>query len=304
MHNVILSERTARDIDGIVEKLLRELGHPQPPLRLEEIRDALSLDRAYFSATNDGVLRETVHRLKVAGKQILKRPSLLLDVVKKCSLRALWLPDRKRILIDSDIPKPKQRWNEAHEIGHSVIPWHEAMSHGDQQQTLSLVCQQQLEAEANYAAGRLLFLRDRFRQEFDGGPICLDRLRSVSKAYGNTITTGLWRLVEGVDLPCFGLVSSHPRHTVPEGQESVRYFIRSPRFAERFGRYHAVSLFNALPQFCRPGRGPIGEDDLLLTDDNGASHVFHFETFFNSYDALTLATHTGVYQPAVAMSSN
>ena len=178
MHNVILSERTARDIDGIVEKLLRELGHPQPPLRLEEIRDALSLDRAYFSATNDGVLRETVHRLKVAGKQILKRPSLLLDVVKKCSLRALWLPDRKRILIDSDIPKPKQRWNEAHEIGHSVIPWHEAMSHGDQQQTLSLVCQQQLEAEANYAAGRLLFLRDRFRQEFDGGPICLDRLRS------------------------------------------------------------------------------------------------------------------------------
>ena len=30
-----------------------------------------------------------------------------------------------------DEPKLKHRWNEAHEVGHSIIPWHKAYLHGD-----------------------------------------------------------------------------------------------------------------------------------------------------------------------------
>ena len=36
------------------------------------------------------------------------------------------------------------------------------------------------------------------------------------------------------------------------------------------------------------GGGPLGEGELVLTDDNGDRHRFYFETFFNRYDTLTL----------------
>ena len=117
--NRFLSERTAADIDARVSKILRDLDDPAPPLRLEIVRELLRLDRAYYSSSNTGVLLETVHRLKVAGKQVINRPWLLWDVVKKLDLKAIWVPDRKRILIDSELSKAKQRWGEAHEIGHA-----------------------------------------------------------------------------------------------------------------------------------------------------------------------------------------
>jgi hypothetical protein len=71
---------------------------------MEVVIDRLRLDKRYYSKTENGFFTETVHRLKVAGKQILKRPWLLLDAIKKCSLKALWLPDTRRILIDKDLP--------------------------------------------------------------------------------------------------------------------------------------------------------------------------------------------------------
>jgi hypothetical protein len=133
-----LSTRTAADIEKQVQKILRGLGNPEPPLDLRVVRELLRLDRVYYSVSDDGALRETVSRMKVAGTQILERPTLLLDAVRKLSLRALYLPDRKRILLDSSLPALKHRWNEAHEIGHDVIPWHAGMMLGDNEFTLTL----------------------------------------------------------------------------------------------------------------------------------------------------------------------
>lgn len=252
MENVFLGQRTAGDIDRLVGKILEELGNPDPPVQLEEVRELLTLDKAFFSSTDDGVLREIVHRLKVAGKQIARRPLLLLDAVRKCDLRALWLPDRKRILIDAELASAKQRWGEAHEIGHSLIPWHGSMAHGDQQLTLSYICHQRLEAEANYAAGRLLFLRDRFVDELLDGPITLERVRTLgSKTLGNTMTSTLWRAVESLPVPCLGLVSCHPRDFVPSTDQSqpVRYFIRSRAFLKRFSQVAADDVFSLVRRY-------------------------------------------------------
>ena len=74
------------------------------------------------------------------------------DAVQNLSLKALYLPDQKRILLDQDLPLLKHRWNEAHEIGHDIIPWHTGMMLGDTEQTLTPACHQIMEAEANYAA--------------------------------------------------------------------------------------------------------------------------------------------------------
>lgn len=296
MHNRFLDERTSRDIDARIAKVLKDLGDPQPPLRLELVRELLTLDRAYYSASDGGVLAETIHRLKVAGKQVLLRPKILLDVVKKLELKALWVPDRKRILIDSELPPAKQRWGEAHEIGHSVLPWHETVMHGDKKMTLSLACEQIVEAEANYAAGRLLFMQETFTEQLRGSPLAFDHVKKLSGTFGNTMTSTLWRAVESAIAPVFGLVSQHPRQ--PLGENPLRYFIRSRSFEKQFAPVTASEIFNRLKSFCRYGRGPIGQDEVVFVDAAGDHHVFYLETFFNTHEALTL----GVYNRVRAVS--
>jgi hypothetical protein len=49
----------------------------------------------------------------------------------------------------------------SHEIIHSVVPWH-AGAMGDTEYSLTPDCHEQVEAEANYGAGLLLFLQGTF----------------------------------------------------------------------------------------------------------------------------------------------
>jgi IrrE N-terminal-like domain len=298
MNGLRLTPRTIADIDGQVAKLLRGLGDPAPPLDLAAVRELLRLDRAYYSTTDDGVLREMVSRLKVAGIQVLKRPTLLSDAVKQLSLKALYLPDQKRILLDEDLPRLKHRWNEAHEIGHDIIPWHQGMMLGDHAQTLTPFCHQQMEGEANYAAGRLLFLGERFTLAARGLPINLDSVMALSKAFANTLTSTLWRFVEQAHskTPMIALVSGHP-HPDKRGPEldpahPCRHCVPSPAFAHRFSSTTEVALFAVAASYCgRRQGGCLGRAEIVLGDVNGMDHVFHFETFFNSYEALTLGSY-------------
>jgi hypothetical protein len=163
MQALVLKPRVRKDIKSKVDRLLLELGNPEPPLRLEEVRELLELDLSFFSGESDGLLNVAFSRLKRAGKQIIKRPTLLRDAVKRFDLRALYLPDRKRILIDDEVPKPKHRWLEAHEIGHDILPWHGDMMLGDDDITPTPSVREKIETEANYAAGSLLFMTDRFK---------------------------------------------------------------------------------------------------------------------------------------------
>lgn len=300
MQNILLDPRAAEDIDAQIAKVLLELGNPEPPLRLEIVRDILALDRAFYSSKDTDLLQETVHRLRVGTKQVIKRPSLLLDVVEKRQLKALWVPDRSRILIDAELPSPKQRWGEAHEIGHSLVPWHEDMMHGDHKRTLSVACEEHLEAEANYAAGRLLFLRDRFDERLRDGPVDFGSVKGLSKEFENTMTSTLWRIVETMKIPVFGLVSEHPKTaSARPGTHPVRYFLRSPEFEGQFPTVTHIELFDGVKQITWGNRGPIGAGELVLTDIAGIAHVFFVEVFFNGYDALTLGTYRKKRAPVI-----
>ena len=288
MKNVQLKPRTVADIDAQVLKVLRGLGNPEPPVDLRLVRELLKLDRGYYSSADDGLLREVASRLMVAGIQILKRPTLVRDAVRELSLKALYLPDQKRILLDRDLPPLKHRWNEAHEVGHDIIPWHAGMMHGDTEQTLTPACHAQLEAEANYAAGQILFLGRRFVDEAGDSAPRLGTVRELHGRFGNTITSTLWRYVEQVrpDIPMVALVSGHPHVTrrPPEFDplQPCRYCVQSPSFLQRFGHVTETALFRHVAGYCGPqAGGMLGEGEVLLHDRNGMRHAFVFETFYN-----------------------
>jgi hypothetical protein len=285
MKTVHVGERERQDINAQVEKVLRGLGNPEPPLKLEVVRELLRLDRQYYSSTNDSVLREFASKIKIGAQQLFLRPTLLGEIVKKAGLSALWLPDPRRILLDEDVPKLKHRWNETHEVIHSITEWHKPFLFGDSSKELSITCHEQLEAEANYGAGQMLFLRDRF---------AMASVNAMHKRFGNTLTSTLWRYVEqlGSTLPMLGLVTCHPRR-IPDGYDMAapcKYFIESPAFRHQFGTVSEVEIFNILIRYCKNARGgDLGSDEVVLRDVNGVAHIFVFETFSNTHEALTLA---------------
>lgn len=305
IRNRFLEARTARDIDAQVTKILRGLGNPTGPIELADVRALLQLDRQYYSSTNDGLLRELISKAKVAGKQVIARPTLILDIVRKFDLKAFWVPDRKRIMIDEAQPKLKWRWNETHEIIHSVVPWHEGAMMGDTEYSLTPDCHEQVEAEANYGAGRLLFLQGLFEEFVRSSKPSFDLVQDAKKQFGNTLTTSFWRLVETLDIPALGVVGQHPHHDRHEidAHEPFRYFIRSRKFLEQFSSITDTDVFAMVKSYCSwKKRGPLGQKELILTDENGDEHAFLFETFSNSYDIFTLITHVhrhevGVFVP-------
>lgn len=291
MVSTIIREKTRNDIDRRVERVLRGLGYPEPPLSLEVVRELLNLDLMYYTSDDPGILREAVSRIIVGGKQILKRPGLLIEAIQKFDLKALYIPDQRRILIDDIQPVLKHRWNEAHEIGHSLLPWHEGTMLGDDQLTLLPSCHQQIEAEANYAAGRLLFLQEQFEQQATDYNPSIESVKSLKPIFGNTYTTTFWRCIEtwGVQVPIVGLITNQPSNG------SCEHLIPSEAFSAQFSRITERELVDIVDDYCELRRGgPLGETDAVLCDDNGEEHIFYFESFSFYHQILTLGILQGI----------
>lgn len=293
MSTLDIGEHEKADISAQVRRVLVDLGNPEPPLKLAEVRELLKLDLQHYNSANHSALQDLAHKIRVGGKQLLARPTLILDVIRKASLSALWVPDRRRILLDDSVPAPKLRWNEGHEIGHSLIPWHQQYLFGDTKFTLDPSCHAQVEAESNFAAAQLLFLQERFQSEARNLPFTWTTIKALQKRYQNTLTTTLWRMVESrdPDCPAVGLISCHPRHPeigANENGEPVRHFIFSRAFAAQFSRTTAGMIFAQIGSYASwRTKGPVGEASISLFDDNGVARTFVFSSFSNGHNLLT-----------------
>lgn len=310
MRNYFPKAHTIVAIETQVDKVLRGLGNPEPPLKLEDVRQLQRLDRYFYSTVDTSPLREFVSRIRVGAKQVIERPTLLLDVVKAGNFKAFYMPDRKRILMDESVPKLKHRWIEAHEITHDILFWHHDMMLGDTAHTLKPACHEMLEGEANYGAGQLLFLREQFSNQARSSEVSFETVKKLKDRFGNTMTSTLWRYVESVfpDRPMVGVVSVHPHLSMrPEDfnpLDPCKYFIRSPAFVRQFPHVSETDIFSAVERYCAPRKGgPLGSDEITLTDANGDAQLFISETFFNRYDALTLMVHVRAVPKAVSLAT-
>lgn len=301
MKNIRIDPYSAKDIDAQVSKILRDLGNPEPPLHLEHVRELLRLAKNYYSTSDEGFLKRWVHSLKMAGKQIADRPGFLKDFIQNFRLDALCLFDEKRILISEELPTPKQRWAEGHEIGHIIIPWHGPISLGDNKYTLMANCHEAMESEANFAARRLLFMRDRFKEHALSSPPSLALAGNLKKIFGNSMTTTFYSLVEIQDVPAFGLITDHPKKPTKafDPQNPCRYFITSPKFDAEFGNVTDSQLYAILKGYCRYGKWDLGNTETVISNSRNEPHVFRMETIFNTYDALTLGVWAGKHKPSI-----
>ena len=286
MRNRYLSSGTELAINKQIAKVHRGLGDPTPPLDLQQVYTLLKLDSQFYKTTEDGIFRESVSRIRVGIIQVFNRPTLLFEAIKELNLKALYIPDKRRILIDAELPNLKVRWNSAHEVAHSICDWHEDVMFGDDAVTVGDGCHEQIELEANYGAGRLLFLGDHFAERVTGQHLTLDYLNKLAKLFGNTWTSTLWRAVEALDVPAFAIIGSHPQQ---EPAEACRYFVRSRLFERRFSGVDEAKVLTWMQTYCSwRARGPLGQAEVAITDDNGEQHIFILETFATKWHTMTL----------------
>lgn len=303
MRNLLLDDRTARDIDARIHRIQNDLGYSGGAVILSDVRSLLKLDLHFYSIEKPDFLDQVVHKLRVGAKQVIQRPSLLLEAVRKLDLRALLVPDRKQILIDDSIPDLKKRWAETHEVVHSVLPWHAEYMLGDTNATLLPSCHERIEAEANWGAGRLLFPTQTFSALYHASPVTMQRVLDIAKHFGNTITSTLWRCIEFDSQPAFGVIGQHP-HRPRAGEPIVEHFIRSPALIARFSAFDEATASTVIQGYCRNSRaGPLGCSEIVISDIDGNEHIFFSETFCNGYQSLTYARYLRPRSVAVFVPS-
>ena len=295
MSGVLPAELERQDIRKQVTRILRDLGIAEPPLKLVEVRSLLSLDLQYYSSSDPGLVLELAHRFQLLARKTIPDLGRHLQLaLSKSKLCAFWVPAFSRIMLDGDIPEPKHRWIEAHEITHSVIPWHKNFLLGDNTQTLDPTCHAVLEAEANYGASRLLFLDEKFGAEARDLALSFESIKLLKKRYANSIISTFWRIIEDRNPlePVFGMVSIHPHY--PEvgshdGPNPWRYFIRSDAFARQFSRIAPDAVYELVKSHAgRRKAGPIFAAQDTISDDRGARWEIELECFSTTHAVLTL----------------
>lgn len=303
MRNIRIDTRAAKDIDQHIDRVHRDMEYSGGKVELPVVRDLLRLDLQYYKADDPQFLDEVVHKLKIGAQQVIARPKLLLEAVRKFDLSALFIPDRKRILVDDSVPTLKKRWYESHEVGHSLIPWHAEYMHGDDRTTLSQACHQIIESEANYGAGRLLFPSAAFTVARRSSPITLAQVRALASYFGNTITSTLWRCVEQSEGISFATIGEHPHHAREE-KPQIEYFVCSGTFERQFENVRETDIWEWMKTYCKYTRtGPIGSSEIVVSDVTGKEHVFSIESFSNKHSVLTLGCWAGQKNVQVHVSN-
>jgi hypothetical protein len=308
MTEIELGEFERREILDHVERVLRDLGYPDPPLDLPDVFNLLRLDLKYYSTSDSGFIAELTHRARLLMRKSIPDFSRhLIGALAKSKLCAFWIPDSRKILIDGAVPPPKHRWIEAHEIIHSITPWHRDFLLGDNKEMLDPRCHATIEGESNFGAGRLTFLQDRFGMEARELDLSFDSVQSLGKRYGNTLTSTLWHWVEDrePDRAVFGMISVHPRYPeigTHDGPDPWRYFIRSARFKTQFSNVlpsRAYQLITTHASWKRKGPILLAKD--VLADVNGDLWEFQVESFSNTYALLTYGAALKKRRPVVSV---
>ena len=256
----MVDTKTQKEIDKTVNRILKEVGVRRPPIDIDDILHHLELNRDFYSLEDPSLIARVMHKVKVGGQQLIK-------ITKKIKLCALWFPDGNKILVDSDLPKPKIKWATLHDTTHSILEWHRPFFLGDTAQTLDPDFQESLENEANYGASALMFAGELFSKEsLDTSP-CWESVKKLSDRYNTSLVTTARRYVQFSHDKSMAVLISTPwwMDKPADQKDQFRHFVKSQKFENQFGNVSPGLLINKIDDYVKKRiGGPVGSDSFFF----------------------------------------
>lgn len=205
---------------------------------------------------------------------------------------------RERVaLIDLSQCEPRARLTEAHEIGHQLMPWHQAAFQLDDEERLLGRTRDQLEREAYLAGGHLIFQGEHFWRRALDYQVSIGTPIALAPEYGASLHAAIRYYALHHPDPVSVLVAG--RYQNRSGSVPVWESVDSPSFLAKFGM-----LAGRMAGQLTIGDGqPLGDiamkamsgtevaaKDVNIPDVNGERCAFIAEAFYNHFNVFVMVT--------------
>jgi ACT domain/IrrE N-terminal-like domain len=183
-------------------------------------------------------------------------------------LGAFWKEERV-VFIDEEQGESRRQWTDAHEAVHVMCGWHAEVLRLDNEDTLFKELHDEIEAEANYGAGHLVFQGGRFHRRALADQISIRTPIALSSSYG---ASGTRR---------FTTTSRNIRSRSPARDRPLPQCRRDAAdLAERRVRAFPQATWSAAAAAARrqaldrgPCRRPVGRDRLQVETRGGSADL-------------------------------
>jgi hypothetical protein len=207
---------------------------------------------------------------------------------------------RERVaFVDFGQNQARARLTQAHEIGHKIIPWHEAPLQLDDAERLLGITHDQLEIEAYLAGGHLIFQGPRFQRHALDYRVSIETPVALAQDYGAslhaTIRYYMTHHPDAVGLLVAGV------HEKRDGTVPLWRSVESPSFYQSFGCLE--DRMNGSLAIARGDGKPLGDiahramsasevaaKELVIPDLRGERREFVAEAFCNTRNILVMVS--------------
>jgi len=207
---------------------------------------------------------------------------------------------RERVaLVDFSQCMPRARLTEAHEIGHKIVPWHEAAFQLDDEERLLGRTRDQLEREAYLAGGHLIFQGEHFWRRALDYQVSIGTPVALAPEYGASLHATIRYYVLHHPNPVAVLVAG--RYLNSNGSVPVWESVDSPSFLAKFGVF-ADRMAGQLMIAGGDGQplgdiamkamsgGQVAAKDVLIPDLTAEGRLFSAEAFYNQHNLFVMIT--------------
>jgi hypothetical protein len=201
--------------------------------------------------------------------------------------------------VDLNQPVPRARLTKAHEIGHQIVPWHQAAFQLDDEERLLGNTHDQLEQEAYLAGGHLIFQGGHFWRRALDYRVSISTPLALADEYGASLHATIRYYVQHHPDPVAVLVAG--RYPRCNGSVPVWGSVDSPPFLAKFGPL-ADRMAGQL-MIDRGNGQPLGDiakeamsgaevaaKNMTIPDIGGQQRPFIAEAFFNQHNLFVMVT--------------
>jgi hypothetical protein len=255
--------------------------------RLERIAER-ALDEAGVAGMLPTPLEEVQRAAGIGARHDIAALPRAIATPGRRLLGALWF-ERREVYVDLAQPEPRRRFTDAHEAMHALCPWHEAALREDTDAELFRETSLEIEAEANFGAGLLIFQGRRFAERIADAPRDMATVLALAAEHGASRQATLHQFAQHHPAPVALL--SIGRFPQRDGSLPVWRTVASPAFRRRFGRVGADlapgrplrELVEAARRFAAPASAR-----LRMPDGSGTVRRWTAEAHYNRRSFLVL----------------